>query len=181
MHKNTPCFIHHLLLSLPAGGVGHVAALSAVDGRIGDVTDKQEVGSQAPHTQLGHVGEGLTHTATKQEAPQLLVQARHIAVADKGPRVNTSVAHPVAFAQSDLGKEIRREKLGEKKTNTGQPTCFLQSYRNPSDGYPPSDEQDVGDGLFRLVGVGDAGVSAEEASLVRSHGLQLARKEWDGG
>lgn len=82
---HTPCFLHHLLTRLPAGDMGHVAARSAVDGRIGDVTDRQEIGAQASHTKLGHISERLTHTAAKQEASQFLVEARHIAVSHKSP------------------------------------------------------------------------------------------------
>ena len=57
----------------------------------------------------------------------------------------------------------------------------VQSHREACDDDAPGDEQDVGDGLSLQVGVGDAGVSAEEAPPVRGHGLQLARKERDGG
>lgn len=98
------------MISLPAGHLGHVAARCAVEGSVGDVADRQEVGPQASHAQLGHVGEGLTHAAAEQEAAQLLVKARHVAVSNESPRVDASEAHPVAFAQCDLRKEIRYEE-----------------------------------------------------------------------
>lgn len=83
--KDTPCFLHQLLLRLFAGDLRHIAAGAAVDGRVGDVTDGQEVGSQAPHAQLCHVGERLAHAATEQKASQLFVQARHVEVSNEGP------------------------------------------------------------------------------------------------
>lgn len=54
-------------------------------------------------------------------------------------------------------------------------------YRQAGDDDATGDEHAVGDGLPLQVGVGDAGVAAEEAALVRLHRLQLARKERDGG
>lgn len=50
MRTHTPRFLHHLLIRLLAGDLGHIAAQSAVDGRVGDLTDIQEVWSQAAHT-----------------------------------------------------------------------------------------------------------------------------------
>lgn len=60
-------------------------AFAAVDGRISDITDRQEIGPQASHAELGHIGERLAHAATKQEASQLLVQAGHVEVSNEGP------------------------------------------------------------------------------------------------
>ena len=108
MHATHLASSSNLMNRLPAGDLGHITARSAVDERIGDVAHRQEVGPQASHAQFGHVGERLTNAATKQEAPQLLVQARHVAVSDKRPRVHTSVTYPVALAQCNLRIEMRR-------------------------------------------------------------------------
>lgn len=64
---------------------GHVTAGRAVEGRVGDVANGQEVRPQASHAQLGHIGEGLTHAAAEQEAAQLFVEAGHVEVSDKSP------------------------------------------------------------------------------------------------
>lgn len=97
-----PGLLHQFLFGLLAGNGGHVASWRALDGRVGDVADGQEVGPQSPHAQLGHVGERLADAAAEQEAAQLLVEAGHVEVADKGPRVHAAEADPVALAQRDL-------------------------------------------------------------------------------
>lgn len=94
---------------MPAGGLSHVGAGRAVDGRIRDITDGEEIGSQASHAELGHIGERLAHAATKQETPQLFVQARHVEVPNEGPRVDAAESDPVTFTQCNL-----REEGGER-------------------------------------------------------------------
>lgn len=105
--KHTPCFLHQLLLRLPAGGLRHVGAGRAVDGRIRDITDGEEIGSQASHAELRHIGERLAHAATKQEASQLFVQARHVEVPNEGPRVYAAESDPVTFTQCNLREKGR--------------------------------------------------------------------------
>lgn len=53
----TPGLLYQLGVGLLAGNGGHVASRRALDGRVGDVADGQEVGSEPPNAQLGHVGE----------------------------------------------------------------------------------------------------------------------------
>lgn len=95
---------------LSADGLRHITANSAVDGRVRDITDGQEVGSQTSHTQFGHVSERLTYAATKQKTPQLLVQARNVTVSNESPRVNASKTYPVAFTKCNLGKEAQNRQ-----------------------------------------------------------------------
>lgn len=95
-------------MGLLAGNGGHVASIRALDGRVGDVADGQEVGPEAPNAQLGHVGERLAHAAAKQEGAQLLVEAGHVEVSDKRPRVHAAEANPVTLAQRDLRRTQER-------------------------------------------------------------------------
>lgn len=103
----SPGLLHHLLVRLLAGDVPDVRPRGAVDGLVGDVADRQEVGSEPAHTELGHVGERLAHAAAEQEASQLFVEAGDVAVLHEGPRVHAPEAHAVALAQRNLTREKR--------------------------------------------------------------------------
>lgn len=152
--ERLPGLLHQLGTGLPTGDVGYVAAWSAVKGSVGDVTHRQEVWPQPPYAQLGHVGEGLANTATEQEAPQLLIQARNIAVSNKSSRVHASESHSVTFTQ-----------------------CYSEA----CDRNAASNKQGIGNGFSLDVGIGDTRVSTEEPSSVRGHCFQFTHKEWDGG
>lgn len=78
---------------------------AAVEGRVGDVAHRQEVGTESANAQLGHVGERLADAAAKQEAAELFVEAGDVAVLHEGSRVDASEAHSVALTQRDLGEE----------------------------------------------------------------------------
>lgn len=87
----------------------NVGPRCAVEWCIGNAAHWQEVRSQPSHAELGHVGQWLANTTSKQEAPQLLVQAWNVYVPHKGLRADTVETHPITLAEGDLDSDATWE------------------------------------------------------------------------
>lgn len=104
MHKHThaPGLLLQPVVRLAAVHCRDVGARCAVERCVGDTAHIQEVRSQTPDAQLGHVGQRLADAAAEQEAAQLLVQTRHVQVPDKGLGADASETYPVTLPECDL-------------------------------------------------------------------------------
>lgn len=85
-----------------AGHGCNVGSRCAVKRCVGDAARRQEVRSQSSHAKLGHIGHRLTDAAAEQKAAQLLVQAGHVQVPDKGFGGDASETHPETLPEGNL-------------------------------------------------------------------------------